>query len=61
MATPHVTAAVALLLAARGKMKPADVRTQLMKTVDRVKGMGNKKFDPDFGAGRLNLLRLLTT
>jgi len=60
MATPHVTAAVALLLAARGKMKPADVRTQLMKTVDRVKGMGNKKFDPDFGAGRLNLLRLLT-
>jgi subtilisin family serine protease len=61
MATPHVTAAVALLRAARGKMKPADVRTQLMKTVDRVKGMGNKKFDPDFGAGRLNLLRLLTT
>ena len=60
MATPHVTAAVALLLAARGKMKPADVRGQLMKTVDRVKGMGNKKFDPDFGAGRLNLLRLLT-
>ena len=60
MASPHVAAAVALLLAARGKMKPADVRTQLMKTVDRVKGMGNKKFDPDFGAGRLNLLRLLT-
>jgi subtilisin family serine protease len=60
MATPHVTAAVALLLAARGKMKPADVRTQLMKSVDRVKGMGNKKFSSDFGAGRLNLLRLLT-
>jgi subtilisin family serine protease len=60
MASPHVAAAVALLLAARGKMKPADVRTQLMKSVDRVKGMGNKKFSADFGAGRLNLLRLLT-
>lgn len=59
MATPHVTAAVALLLANKGKMSTAAVRAQLVKTVDKVKAMGGKKFDPDFGAGRLNLLRLL--
>ncbi len=59
MATPHVTAAVALLLANKGKMSTAAVRAQLTKTVDKVKAMGGKKFHPDFGAGRLNLLRLL--
>ncbi|MEK6321257.1 MAG: S8 family serine peptidase [Acidobacteriota bacterium] len=60
MATPHVTAAVGLLLANRGKMSPADARAQLTKTADKVKDMGKKQFHPDYGAGRLNLLRLLT-
>ena len=59
MAAPHVAAAVALLLANRGAMSPANVRTRLMQTADRVLEMGGLSHHPDFGAGRLNLLRLL--
>jgi subtilisin family serine protease len=59
MATPHVSAAVALLLAKHGKMRPGDVRERLMATVDSVAGMSGRAFDPDYGAGRLNLVRLL--
>jgi subtilisin family serine protease len=58
MASPHVAGAVALLLANRGMMSPADVRDQLMETADEVSDMTGD-FDSDFGAGRLNLLRLL--
>lgn len=61
MATPHVTAAVALLLAKKGKISPVEVRKQLQKTVDSVPGMGGLPFHPDYGSGRLNLLRLLNT
>ncbi len=60
MASPHVAAAAALLVANRGKMNAASVRAQLMKTADRVVGMGDRAFHPDYGAGRLNLLRLLS-
>jgi subtilisin family serine protease len=60
MATPHVVGAVALLLANKGRMNAAEVRRQLMKTADQVPGMGGRDFHPDFGAGRLNLLRLLS-
>ncbi len=60
MATPHVAASAALLLANKGQMSPADVRTQLQATADHVSGMGNTTFHPDYGAGRLNLMRLLT-
>jgi subtilisin family serine protease len=60
MATPHVTAAVALLLANKGKLKPADARAALMAAADKVPDMGGKAFDSDYGAGRLNLLRLLS-
>jgi hypothetical protein len=60
MATPHVTAAVALLIANKGKMSPADVRSSLMNTADPVPGMNGNRFSPDFGAGRLNLLKLLS-
>jgi subtilisin family serine protease len=59
MATPHVTAASALLLAKKGLLPPADVRTGLRSTADRVAGMGTKAHHPDYGAGRLNLLELL--
>ncbi|MGA7732210.1 MAG: S8 family serine peptidase, partial [Chloroflexia bacterium] len=59
MATPHVTAAVALLIANQGGSDPQTVRDTLMKTADRVPAMGRHKFDPDYGAGRLNLLNLL--
>lgn len=57
MATPHVTAAVALLLANKGRMSPAKVAAALIASVDRVAGAG--KFSPDYGYGRLNLLKLL--
>jgi subtilisin family serine protease len=59
MASPHVAAAAALLLAAKGKMAPADVRDHLMATADKVGVMGGTDFDSDYGAGRLNLPRLL--
>jgi subtilisin family serine protease len=60
MATPHVAAAAALLLANRGAMSGADVRQQLMATCDKVPSMNLAAPDPDYGAGRLNLLRLLS-
>jgi hypothetical protein len=60
MATPHVAAAAALLLSNQGKMSPADVRARLMATAVKVKRMGGKSFHSDYGAGRLDLLRLLT-
>jgi subtilisin family serine protease len=60
MASPHVAAAAALLVANRGKRNAAAVRAQLMKTADQVAGMNNRDFHPDYGAGRLNLLRLLS-
>ncbi len=59
MATPHVTAAAALLHAAHGPMSAAEVKAALMSSADKVPGMGGADFHPDFGAGRLNLERLL--
>ena len=60
MASPHVAAAAALLLAQRDAMKPADVRDRLRATADHVPAMGPKKEHPDYGTGRLNLLKLLS-
>ncbi len=60
MASPHVAAAAALLLAQRGAMKPAEVRDRLRATADHVPAMGTKKEHPDYGTGRLNLLKLLS-
>jgi subtilisin family serine protease len=59
MASPHVAAAVALLLATKGAMSPAIARRRLMQSADRVADMTGINHHPDFGAGRLNLLRLL--
>lgn len=59
MASPHVAAAAALLLANKGAMAPAAVRQALMDSADEVPDMSGN-FDADFGAGRLNLLRLLS-
>src|SRR5262249_13114207 len=50
MASPHVAAAAALLLA-KGKMNASTVRTQLMRTADKVPGMNVSNFHPDYGAG----------
>ncbi len=59
MAAPHVAGAAALLLANKGKMGIAAVRAALMQAAERVGGMGGGEFHPDYGAGRLDLLRLL--
>lgn len=63
MATPHVSAAVAMLLAKvkkkRRKMTLAQVRKELESNCDKVPGMGTGNFHPDYGTGRLNLLKLL--
>jgi subtilisin family serine protease len=58
-ACAHVTAAVALLIAKRGRMAWRDVRARLMSTADNTPGMRRKRFDRTFGAGRLNVARLL--
>jgi len=63
MAAPHVTAAAALLqaqqVAAGAALSPAQVRTDLANTADKVPGMGGADFTPDYGFGRLNLQALL--
>jgi subtilisin family serine protease len=59
MATPHVTAAVALLLAKEGQMSQADVRARLTASTDKIPAMHGADFTADYGAGRLNLQTLL--
>ena len=59
MATPHVTAAAVLLRASRPGVSGPEVRERIMRSADRVPGMGRAKFTPDYGSGRLNLQRLL--
>lgn len=59
MASPHIAAAAALLLAAEGDMNPAEVRDRLMATADKVGAMHGADFDSDYGAGRLNLASAL--
>jgi subtilisin family serine protease len=59
MATPHVTAAVALLLAKNGRIGPAAVRQALIASVDKIPAMRGRNFDVDYGFGRLNLETLL--
>jgi subtilisin family serine protease len=60
MASPHVAAAAALLIAKHGQMSPSDVRDYLTRTADKVAAMNGQDFDQDYGEGRLNLLRLLS-
>jgi hypothetical protein len=66
MAAPHVSGAVALLLANRGKDSPERVREALESSADRVEAMNDAECrdndsekNTDYGAGRLNLLKLL--
>jgi len=66
MAAPHVAGAVALLLANRGKESPERVREALEGSADRVEAMKDadgsdtdSEKNSDYGAGRLNLLKLL--
>ncbi|NNF08427.1 MAG: S8 family serine peptidase, partial [Candidatus Eisenbacteria bacterium] len=58
MSAPHVTGAVALLLAVEPKLTPEDVRTRLIdsSTQDEFTGEG---WSPDGGHGKLNVAALL--
>ena len=58
MATPHVTAAAALALAKYGSLSAAAMKGRLQQAVDKVPGMGGQSFTKEYGAGRLNLLKL---
>ena len=57
MATPYVAAAAALLLAKSPDLTPAQVIRKLTASADRVAGA--KKGSAAYGAGRLNVEKLL--
>lgn len=65
MAAPHVSGAVALLFANQGKDSPGRVRELLESSADRVEAMNDETSHEkdskttDYGAGRLNLFKLL--
>lgn len=60
MATPHVTAAAALLIAnSSHRRSPQEVHDLLMVTTTRVPSMNQARWTPDYGAGLLNLRRLM--
>lgn len=61
MATPHVTAAAALVLHKDGAGPPANVKKRLMNAVDQVAGMGGAAFTKYYGSGRLNLTKIYST
>jgi subtilisin family serine protease len=58
MATPHVTATAALALAKYPGLSPATLKDRLQQAVDKVPGMQGQNFTKEYGAGRLNLLKL---
>lgn len=59
MATPHVTGAAALWIAKNGRQGSTATAAALKNSADRVAGMNGLDFHADYGAGRLNLDRLL--
>jgi serine protease len=56
MATPHVTAVAALLLAREPELSPTQVRARLIATAQDI---GIEGFDSDSGYGRLDAYRAL--
>lgn len=54
MAAPHVTGAVALLLAREPNLSPTEVRARIAKAVDKVAGLAGKVAT----GGRLNIAKL---
>jgi subtilisin family serine protease len=60
MASPHVAAAAALLLAKSPGLTPAAVKTKLQSSAVKVPAMGGAAFTNGFGAGRLDLVNLLS-
>jgi subtilisin family serine protease len=58
MATPHVTAAVALLKQRYPQLSLDDIRKKLQQACDPVPGMNTDAFTVEFGHGRLNWSKL---
>lgn len=61
MATPHVAAAAALVVARHPDWTPADVKDQLRKRAATVADMGSKHFTDEFGDGLLDIAALLAS
>jgi subtilisin family serine protease len=63
MAAPHVSGCAALLIAknkaAGKKLTPDEVKKALMGSADKVPAMSGASFSADYGAGRINLAKLL--
>ncbi|MGL6076527.1 MAG: S8 family serine peptidase [Fimbriiglobus sp.] len=59
MASPHVAAAVALLLAKHGPLTPAVVKQKLEAAAVKVPAMRGQNFTQEYGHGRLDLVKLL--
>lgn len=60
MATPQVTAAAALVLAANPTFTPAQVRKRLISTATKLTAMGSKTKTNEYGHGLLNLERAVS-
>lgn len=58
MATPHVAAAAALVLARHPRLTPAQVVSRLTRTTDRAV-RAKTKASPSYGSGRLNVRKAL--
>ena len=61
MATPHVTAVAALILAINPDFTPAQVRERLISTATKLSAMGNKTRTDEYGHGLLNVERALSS
>jgi subtilisin family serine protease len=59
MATPHVAAAAALVLAGHPKETASQARERLLRSATRLSGMGTKQRTTAYGAGLLNLRKAL--
>jgi subtilisin family serine protease len=60
MASPHVAAAVALLLAKTPLLTPAAVKQKLQAAAVKVPAMQGQNFTSEYGYGRLDLVKLLS-
>jgi subtilisin family serine protease len=61
MATPHVTAVAAMVLANNPSFMPAQVRKRLISTATKLTPMGNKDKTNEYGYGLLNLERAVSS
>ncbi|MEN3333297.1 MAG: hypothetical protein V7641_2662 [Blastocatellia bacterium] len=60
MATPHVSAAAALILAANPDLSPQQVAERLQSTATKLRAMGDKGSSQEYGYGLLNIENALS-